>query len=139
MATYLAHGIMGMSPKNFSVPVAAEYGSFYVQSNPTELHYCLEIFSNTLPAVVSDFDPLTINADKYYEILKCLEENSGGIDDCVDLCEQWPYFGREESSSSDEPSQMPTGTSIASTNTQAYTHVMAMVLATFFIVMHDGS
>lgn len=58
------HGIMGMLPENFSVPVAADYGFSYVHSTPTELHYCQEVFSDTLPAVYDEFDPETINVSK---------------------------------------------------------------------------
>lgn len=142
-----AHGIMGMFPQNFSVPVAAEYGFFYVHSNPTELHYCQEVFSDTLPALYSDFDPSTINDDKYYKILKCLEETSGGIGDCLSLCEQWPYFGKEEptpsvvspssvkptTSPASPPSQTPKPTTSTSTKTHAVAHgMLAAVIIVFF-------
>jgi hypothetical protein len=147
-----AHGIMGMSPQNFSVSVAAEYGFFYVHSNPTELHYCQEIFSDTLPALYSDFNASTINDDKYYEILKCLEEKSGGIGDCVSLCEQWPYFGKEEptpsvvslspssvkptTSPASPPSNTPKPTTSACTKTQAVAHgMLTAVIIVFFYGM----
>ena len=95
---------VGMNPDNFSVPVAAEYGFFYFETysmddkKPTELHYCQEIFSDVLPSIDSEFDPSTIQDDKYFAILDCLETNSGGIGDCLSFCEQWPYWG----ASSDE-------------------------------------
>ena len=96
---------VGMNPDNFSLPVAAEYGFFYFETysmddkKPTELHYCQEIFSDVLPSIDSEFDPSTIQDDKYFAILDCIETNSGGIGDCLSFCEQWPYWG---ASSSDE-------------------------------------
>ena len=104
-----AHGIMGMYPHNFSDYIGAEYGFFYTHSSPTEVHYCQEIFapSPDKPTWVGEFDNSTINSDKYYEIIECLEEGFGGIQDCLSICEEWPYFGREEESTLDSPSSTP--------------------------------
>lgn len=92
---YLAggHGIMGANPNNFSVPVAADYGFMYTKSSPTSVHYCQEIFApaSTLPSVTADFDPSTINYDKYNALIECLK--GAGIEECVKLCERWTYFG----------------------------------------------
>jgi len=96
---YLAggHGIMGMSPHNFSVPVAADYGFIFTRSSPTHVFYCQEVFSPTtsLPSDVNEFDPETINDENHNAILDCVINS--GIDKCVfDLCERWTYFGDEE-------------------------------------------
>ena len=130
-----------MSPQNFSIPVAAEYGFFFVQSNPTELHYCLEIFSDTLPANAKDFDPSTINQDKHYEILECLK--SGGIGDCVGFCEQWPYFGSEASQpdvdpvappiSYPVPTETPKPSSAYSNGPMLFIDIAVVVLASIMI------
>ena len=92
---YLAggHGIMGVNPNNFSVPVAADYGFMYTKSSPTSVHYCQEIFApaSTLPSVTADFDPSTISYDKYNALIECLM--GAGIEECVNLCERWTYFG----------------------------------------------
>lgn len=86
-----------MSPHNFSVPVAADYGFIFTKSSPTHVFYCQEVFSPTtsLPSDVSEFDPETINDENHNAILDCV--SNSGIDKCVfDLCEQWTYFGDEE-------------------------------------------
>merc|ERR1712238_446008 len=104
-----AHGIMGMYPHNFSDYIGAEYGFFYTHSSPTEVHYCQEIFAPSPDETtwVGEFDNSTINSDKYYEIIECLEEGFGGIQDCLSICEEWPYFGREEESTLVSPSSTP--------------------------------
>ena len=92
---YLAggHGIMGASPNNFSVPVAADYGFMYTKSSRTSVHYCQEIFvpTSSLPETTAAFDPSTINYDKYNALVECLKD--AGIEECVKLCERWTYFG----------------------------------------------
>lgn len=114
---YLAggHGIMGMSPLNFSVPVAADYGFIFTKSSPTHVFYCQEVFSPTtsLPSDVNEFDPETINDENYNAILDCV--SNSGIGKCVfDLCEQWTYFGDEE-----EERSVPENPGDVSDNNQA--------------------
>jgi len=92
---YLAggHGIMGLNPSNFSVPVAADYGFMFTKSTPTKVYYCQEIYAPTssLPPTTTDFDPSTIDYEKYNAILECV--TAAGIDKCAHLCDSWLYFG----------------------------------------------
>lgn len=83
-----------MSPLNFSVPVAADYGFIYTKSFPTQVYYCQEVFSpsTSLPSDVNEFDPETINDENYHAILDCVSNSD--IGKCaMELCEQWAYYG----------------------------------------------
>lgn len=119
---------MGMSPQNFSIPVAAEYGHILLQSGPTTIHYCKEIFSNTLPATASMFDPSTIEMDNYYEILNCLKEKSS-VGECAKLlCDEWSYFGAE--AEAEEASPDPTPQTSGALNRAAYLMLLLLGPAT---------
>jgi len=125
------HGIMGVSPQNFSVPVAAEYGHFLLQSGPTTIHYCKEIFSNTLPATASMFDPSTIDTDNYFEILSCLNETSS-VGECAKLlCDEWIYFGAE--APSPNPPSQPTSPTSGALHHAAYLLLLLFGSATALI------
>ena len=127
------HGIMGMDPQNFSIPVDAEYGHFLLQSGPTTIHYCKEIFSNTLPATASMFDPSTIEMGNYFDILDCLKEKSS-VDECARLlCDEWPYFGAEENVEESRPDPTPQPSSDA-LHHAAYSKLRLLELATLFTV-----
>lgn len=127
------HGIMGMDPQNFSIPVDAEYGHFLLQSGPTTIHYCKEIFSNTLPATASMFDPSTIEMGNYFDILDCLKEKSS-VDECARLlCDEWPYFGAEEIVEESRPDPTPQPSSYA-LHHPAYSKLRLFELATLLTV-----
>lgn len=117
-----AHGIMGMSPQNLSIPIGAEYGHFYFdtysplqpnKNNATKLYYCQEIYSDTIPASVAEFNTSTINMERYRQLLACLEEKNSVTGCITSICEEWPYFGGTVEMKSEEvvPSDTPTQTS----------------------------
>jgi hypothetical protein len=124
-----AHGVMGVSPQNFSIPIGAEYGHFFFdtysplqpnKSNATKLYYCQEIYSDTIPASVAEFNTSTINMERYRQLLVCLEEENSVTGCITSICEEWPYFGgtvemkSEKVVPSDEQTQTSDGSGYAS-------------------------
>ena len=137
-----AHGVMAMDPQNLSTPIGAEYGHFYFdthsplqpnKSNATKLFYCQEIYSDTIPASVAEFNTSTINMARYRKLLTCLEEENSVTGCITSICDEWPYFGgspaemkAEEVVPSDTPTQTSDGSGFASVTV---TIVFVLVIA----------
>ena len=138
-----AHGVMAMDPQNLSTPIGAEYGHFYFdtyspfqpnKNSATKLYYCQEIYSDTIPVSVAEFNTSTINMERYRKLLTCLEEENS-VTGCINsICEEWPYFGGTVEIESEKvvPSEEPTQTSDGS----RYASVAIMIM--FFLVTLAG-